>query len=212
MTKKNLPTNPKQVVELGYDQVASEYAHLEDGTEWPRMCWLKKMLNLLPADSSVLDLGCGSGIPADIEISKEHRVTGVDISQAQIKMARQNVPTGIFLHGDAGSTEFPASSFNAVVSFYTLEHIPRGEHAGILRRIYQWLKPGGYLLISMEAGDYEGFYGNWLGVSMYMSCFDPETMRVMVVQAGLVLLESAIESQVEQGRTIPYHWILAQKS
>jgi methylase of polypeptide subunit release factors len=92
VTKKNLSTNPKQVVELGYDQVASEYAHLEDGTEWPRIRWLKKMLNLLPADSSVLDLGCGSGIPADIEISKEHRVTGVDISQAQIKMARHNVP------------------------------------------------------------------------------------------------------------------------
>jgi cyclopropane fatty-acyl-phospholipid synthase-like methyltransferase len=97
-------------------------------------------LDRLEPGSSVLDLGCGSGKPADVEISKEHQVTGVDISQAQINLARQNVPTGHFLHGDAGSAEFPPSSFDAVVSFYTLEHIPREEHKTVLRRIYKWLR------------------------------------------------------------------------
>jgi ubiquinone/menaquinone biosynthesis C-methylase UbiE len=168
MNTNNQVTDPKHVVEQGYDQVANEYAHLEDGTEWPRMRRLRKVLSYLPSDSSVLDLGCGSGVPADVEISRDHMVTGVDISQAQVSLALQNVPKGYFIHGDAGSVEFQASSFNAVVSFYTLEHIPRGEHEIILRRIYEWIKPGGLLLISMEAGDYEGFFGEWLGVPMYM--------------------------------------------
>jgi ubiquinone/menaquinone biosynthesis C-methylase UbiE len=203
--------NPKQVVEQGYDQVAHTYAHLEDGTEWPRMRWLKKVLDRLSPGSSVLDLGCGSGVPADIEISKEHLVTGVDISQTQINLARQNNPTGNFLHGDAGSIEFDNSTFDAVVSFYTLEHIPRIEHETILRRINKWLRPGGLLLISMEAGDYEGFFGEWLGVQMYMSCFDPETMKKLVNRVGFELLETAVETQVEQGHAIPYHWILARK-
>ena len=211
MNPNNQVTNPKHVVEHGYDQVANEYAHLEDGTEWPRMRWLKKLLSCLPPDSSVLDLGCGSGVPADVEISKNHKVTGVDISQAQVSLARLNIPTGYFIHGDAGSVEFQASSFNAVVSFYALEHIPRGEHEVVIQRIYQWLKPQGMMLISMEAGDYEGLYGTWLGVQMYMSCFDPETMDQLVQRAGFELLDSAIESQVEQDHAIPYHWILAQK-
>lgn len=106
------------------------------------MRWLGKLLSRLEPGSSVLDLGCGSGEPADVEIAKEHQVTGVDISQTQIDLAQRNVPTGHFLHGDAGSVEFPPGSFDAAVSFYTLEHIPRAEHEAVLRRICKWLRPG----------------------------------------------------------------------
>ena len=203
--------DPKRVVERGYDRVAHEYARLEGGSEWPRMRWVRKILNRLESGSSVLDLGCGSGDPADVEISKEHKVTGVDISQTQINLARQNVPTGHFLHGDAGSAEFPPTSFDAVISFYTLEHIPRKEHKTILRRIYEWLRVGGFLLISIEAGEFDDVMGEWLGVPMFISCFDPETMKQMVNEAGFELLETAIETQVEQGNDVPYLWLFGRK-
>ncbi len=199
------------MVERGYDKVAHEYARLEGEIKWPRMRWLNKLLSRLKPGSSVLDLGCGSGDPADIEISKEHKVTGVDISQAQINLARQNVPTGHFIHGDAGSVEFPATSFDAVISFYSMDLIPRKEHKTILRRIYQWLRAGGYLLISIEAGDYDDVKGEWLGVPMILSCFDPETMKQMVKDAGFELLEIDIETQLEQSKEIPYLWLLGRK-
>jgi ubiquinone/menaquinone biosynthesis C-methylase UbiE len=204
-------SGPKRVVERGYDRVAHEYARLEGESEWPRMRWVRKLLNRLESGSSVLDLGCGSGDPADVEISKEHKVTGVDISQTQINLARQNVPTGHFLHGDAGSVEFPPNSFDAVISFYTLEHIPREEHKTILRRIYQWLRVGGFLLMSIEAGEFDDVMGQWLGVPMFISCFDPESMKQMVNEAGFELFETAIETQVEQGNDVPYLWLLARK-
>jgi ubiquinone/menaquinone biosynthesis C-methylase UbiE len=203
--------DPKRVVERGYDQVAQDYARLEGETEWPRMRWLRKLLNRLEPGSSVLDLGCGSGDPADIEISKEHKVTGVDISQAQINLARQNVPTGHFTHGDAGSVEFQEAHFDAVVSFYTLEHVPRREHETILQRIYQWLRDGGFLLVSIEAGDFDDVMGEWLGVPMFISCFDPETMKQLVTESGFEILETAIETQVEQSNDVPYLWLLARK-
>ena len=38
------------------------------------MRWLKKLLEQLDAGSSVLDLGCGSGDPADVEIVKAEEV------------------------------------------------------------------------------------------------------------------------------------------
>jgi ubiquinone/menaquinone biosynthesis C-methylase UbiE len=201
----------KQMIERGYDKVAHEYACLEGEIKWPRMRWLNKLLNRLEPGSSVLDLGCGSGDPADIEISMEHKVTGVDISQTQINLARQNVPTGNFIHGDAGSMEFPVASFDAVVSFYSMDLIPREEHETILRRIYQWLRVGGYLLISIEAGDYDNVKGQWLGVPMFISCFDPERMKQMVKEVGFELLETDIETQVEQRKDIPYLWLLGLK-
>ena len=211
MTKASKPDNPRRIVERGYDRVANDYARLEGEKEWPRMRWLQKLLNLLEPGSSVLDLGCGSGDPADIEISKEHKVTGVDISQTQINVARQNVPAGYFLHGDVGSMEFPAASFDAVTSFYTLEHIPRAEHEIILQRIHRWLRPGGLLLISYEAADYDDVTGEWLGVKMFFSCFDPQTMKRLVKEAGFELLENAVETQVEKTRDVPYLWLLACK-
>jgi ubiquinone/menaquinone biosynthesis C-methylase UbiE len=204
-------SDPKRLVEQGYDQVAQQYARLEGEAEWPRLRWLAKLLNRLEPGTAVLDLGCGSGDPADIEIARQHLVTGVDISQTQLDLARQNVPTGTFIHGDAGSVAFPAASFDAVISFYTLEHIPREEHGAILGRIYEWLRPAGLLLTSLEAGDYEAVTGEWLGVPMFLSCFDPETMKRLVVEAGFELLDTAIETQLEQNSEVPYLWLLARK-
>lgn len=202
----------KKIVEQGYDRVAHEYARLEGEVEWPRMKWLRMLLKTIPPGASVLDLGCGSGDPADIEIAKEHTVTGVDVSQTQVDLARKNVPDGTFIRADAGSVEFPPDSFDAVVSFYTLEHIPRKEHPGILRRINRWLKRDGHLLISIEAADYDDEFGEWLGVPMFLSCYDPETMKRLVAEAGFALIRSEIETQIENGNEIPFLWIYGRKT
>lgn len=211
MHTENDSTDPKRIVEDGYDRVAHQYAHLEGENEWPRMRWLNRLLDRLQPGSSVLDLGCGSGDPAGKAISKHHNLTGVDISEAQINLARQNVPAGNFIHGDAASVDFPAASFDAVISFYTLEHIPRREHAALMDRIFAWLDSGGYLLLSVEAGEADDITGQWLGVPMFFSTFDPETIKNMIEASGFKILDAAIENQVEQDTVIPYLWVLAHK-
>jgi ubiquinone/menaquinone biosynthesis C-methylase UbiE len=115
MNHRSDTADPKQVVEQGYDRVAQKYARLEDAADWPRMRWLTKLLNRLQPGASILDLGCGSSVPADVEVAKQHQIIGVDISHTQLALARQNVPTGTFLHADAGSVRFGAASFDAVL-------------------------------------------------------------------------------------------------
>ena len=205
-----MPKSPKTIVEEGYDQLAEAYSRLEGNAEWPRMKWLGKVLAGLNPGSDVLDLGCGSGDPADIEIARLHQIIGVDISNAQVELARQNVPQGKFIHGDLGALDFPDNSFDAVVSFYTLEHLPREQHEEILRRVHSWLRPEGLLLFSHEAGDMKDVTGEWLGVPMFISVFDPETMRRVVQDAGFELVETRIESQLERNREVPYLWVLAK--
>jgi cyclopropane fatty-acyl-phospholipid synthase-like methyltransferase len=211
MTDNSQVPNPKQVVEHGYDQAADAYARLEQDSTWPRMRWLNKLLDRLQPGAAVLDLGCGSGDPADVAIAQQHQVTGIDISQAQITRARQNVPSGTFLQADLAAVTFPAATFDAVVSFYTLEHLPREEHLTILQRISDWLKPGGLLLLATEASETGGALGTWLDVPMYFSSFDAETVMRMVGEAGLAIRETAVESQQEQGQAVSYLWVLAQK-
>ena len=203
--------NPKSIVEQGYDHVADAYSFLEGDQHWPRMKWLAKVLANLDPESEVLDLGCGSGDPADIEIAKLHKVTGVDISNTQVEAARRNVPDGRFIHADLGALNFPDGSFNAVVSFYALEHIPREQQGHTLERIHDWLRPGGLLLFSYEVGEMKDVTGEWLGVPMFFSSFNPETLAGLVRRAGFEVVETDIETQLEREREVPYLWILAQK-
>lgn len=202
---------PKQVVAQGYNRAAQAYGRLENETEWPRTRWLKKLLDRLPPEAHVLDLGCGFGVPTDVEIAKNHKVTGVDISQAQIDQAHQNVPAGHFICTDAASVRFAAATFAAVVCFYTLEHLPREDHQQLLQDIFTWLQPGGYLLISTEAEEVEGIISEWLGVPMFFSSYDPETIKRFIQETGFELLEATFEEQTEADTVISYLWIFAQK-
>lgn len=200
MTEK--ASDPKKLVEQGYDRVAAEYAQLEQGESWPRMRWLRKILERLAPGSSVLDLGCGSGDPADVEIAKNHRLTGVDISRVQIDQARRNVPDGRFIHADAATVQFTSAPFDSIVSFYTLEHIPREQHLALMQKFSQWLRPDGFVLISTEASEIDGV-GEWLGVPMYFSSFGADAAKELIVEAGFEVLESSIETQWEGGEAIP---------
>ena len=203
--------DPRRIVEKGYDKVTASYSRLEGENKWPRMRWLRKVLTKLEPGSSVLDLGCGSGDPADVEIAKLHQVTGVDISKAQIALACQNVPQGKFINKDLGSLDFPEGSFDVVVSFYTLEHLPREQHGKILQRIHDWLRPGGLLLFSYEKGNRNDETVEWLGAPMFFSLFDPETITGLVKDSGFEIIESDVESQLEQDREVHYLWTLARR-
>jgi cyclopropane fatty-acyl-phospholipid synthase-like methyltransferase len=202
----------KEVVAAGYDRVASQYAGLEwAGSQWPRLRRLREVLAELPPGSRVLDLGCGHGIPALAAIAKRHEATGVDISAAQVEAARANVPGARVLEGDAAACDFPAETFDAVVAFYVLDHIPREEHSALFARIAGWLRPGGLLLFTTELEEDEGTVGEWLGTPMFFSQFHPSITAGLVEEAGFELVSRQAEPQLEGDREITYVWFLARK-
>ena len=159
--------NYKQLVEKSYDRCAAAYEAARRGTINPE---LGLLIDRLPDNAQVLDIGCGAGTPVAQTLAQHFAVTGVDISAAQIRRARNNVPIARFIHSDIMALEFPPALFDAVVAFYSIFHLPREEHAELLRRIYTWLKPGGYLLatVTQEA---EAAYteDDFFGVTMYWS-------------------------------------------
>lgn len=209
---ESVPDDPREIVEAGYDAVADRYGRMGESEDWPRLTWLAKLLDRAESGGAVLDVGCGSGAPADEIIAASRQVVGVDVSNEQVRRARANVPDGRFMHADILSLDFAEGSFAAIVSFYTIEHVPRRRHEELLRRFSTWTSPGGYLLFSMEAGEYDDVQGSWLGVPMFLSCYDPERTKAIVSAAGYRIVETAIENQTEEGRQVPYLWVLARKT
>lgn len=94
---------------------------------------------------------------------------------------------------------------------YVLFHVPGAEVGPIVRRVADWLRPGGIFLATMLGrGDGEGVE-QWLGVPMFFSDSDPDADRKLVRDAGLTILEDELIVQSEPEGDLPFHWLLAQK-
>jgi cyclopropane fatty-acyl-phospholipid synthase-like methyltransferase len=202
----------KELVAAGYDEVAEEYARLErPGQEWPRLRLLRDLLARVQPGSNVLDLGCGNGVPALREIGRLHRAVGVDISKTQIDLAESNVPSAELFCADVMELQFPPRTFDAVVAFYVLDHLPREEHAALLAKLHRWLRPGGLVLFSVEPDDEPAAVGEWLGKPMFFSRVDATTTLRLVCEAGFTVVDSHKETQTEGATKVTFLWVLAKK-
>lgn len=214
---QNQPQDPKAVVRSGYDQMADTYLNWTTAIDSPRLKYLEKLLSKLPDSSTarVLELGCGAGVPGTQTLAKQCReVVANDISDAQIKLARVNVPNANvqFIREDMTQLHFDPGSLDAVVAFYSILHLPREEQRGMFQQVFAWLSPGSYLLCNLGAEDNPGSTADWLGSRMYWSSFDAEMNLQQVRDAGFNIVESEILVDNEDGRLAPFLWILAQKS
>jgi SAM-dependent methyltransferase len=205
-------TDPKQIVAAGYDIAAGRYlAWSGERPSGPRLRYLSKALELIPPGSNVLELGCGAGIPMTAALADGRHVTGVDISAAQIELARRNVPAATFLQADMTTLDFPAASFDAVVAFYSLTHVPRDEQGPLLERIVRWLRPGGVFVASMGAEeDPGGVEHDWLGVDMYFSHFGAKKNRRLVERAGFEIESAEIDAEPEDRHDARFLWVIAR--
>jgi ubiquinone/menaquinone biosynthesis C-methylase UbiE len=181
--------DPKDIVRRGYDVLSLRYDEAS-AAETKYRSWIDELTERLPAEASVLDLGCGSGVPVARALATAgHRVVGVDISDVQIRRARERVPQAEFIRADATTVDFPADSFDAVVSFYALIHIPLVEQFPLLAKVARWLRPGGWFVGTTGHHAWTGIDENWLGggATMWWSHADAATYRAWLTRVGLAV-------------------------
>lgn len=198
--------DPKGIVEAGYDLIA------ERDAEWTgetlvdeRERYVSLLFEKLPIGAEVLELGCATGVPTTRELVKRFAVTGVDISARHIALARKQAPQANFKQADITQLTLPPESYDAVIAFYTITHVPREEHVQLLHQIAAWLRPGGLFIATMGAGDDPGTVeDDWLGAPMYFSAFDAATTRRLVREAGLELLSADEITHDEDGKPVTF--------
>ncbi|MFW5953606.1 MAG: class I SAM-dependent methyltransferase, partial [Candidatus Natronoplasma sp.] len=139
-------------------------------------------------------------------VDKGYEVTGVDFVEKNIKRAKENVPEAKFLNADFSQLTYPKESFDAIVSFYAIFHIPRDEHLDLLEKMNRWLKSSGVILITMGTGDNERTESDFVGSKMSWSSFSIQKNKDLVRKASFEILRSYEETEEEH-----HLWILAEK-
>jgi ubiquinone/menaquinone biosynthesis C-methylase UbiE len=201
----------KQTVEAGYDELAprfGEWMARVEGDPWER--FLEELAGRLAPGDRVLDVGCGNGEKTS-HLTGRFDVTGVDISEEQLRLARAEVPNATFIQADFAELDFPAGSFDAVTAFYSVTHVPREEHAALFGRISCWLKPGGHFLAALSANGTCDWTEEWLGVTMFFSGYDADTNRRLLREIDFELLLHEVVTMREPEGDAAFLWVLVRK-
>jgi len=205
--------DPLTIVEHGYDRIAERHAEWAQRTRTvERERYADIFLSHLSVGASVLELGCGVGVPTTQKLATQCRVTGVELSRRQVEIGRRNVPGATFIHADMRTVTLPSSHFDGVAAFYSIIHVPREDHGAVLRRVAQWLRPNGVFLGSFGTSDMSmGYEQDWLGEPMFWSSFEPEMTTELVKSSGLAVEWARIETADEDGVPVRFLWILARR-
>jgi SAM-dependent methyltransferase len=105
------------------------------------------ILDAVPSGcESALDVGCGEGTLARQLRRLVPHVTGIDLDQASIDLARRNPDTGDvdYIDGDFLTHRFEPALFDLVASVASLHHMEAGP---ALERMRDLLRPGGVLAV-----------------------------------------------------------------
>ena len=190
------------MISTAYDRIAAEFENARQRLMPSETKYLALLLDDLDDGSSVLDLGCGTGHPiATSIVSRGHRVTGVDGSSSLLAAARRRLPDQRWMHDLIEHVDFD-ESFDAVVCWDALFHVPRGRWPAILSKVHRWLRPGGRFMLSSGGivTDEEGFIDTMFGHEFYYDSPPPDTLLATLDDIGFDAIVAEMCDQPDGAR------------
>lgn len=116
------------------------------------------------AGKKVLEIGCGMGIDSSELAKRGCELTGIDLTERAIGLARRNFERlklhGEFKTGNAEHLDFPDSHFDCVYSMGVLHHTP--DTARAIAEVLRVLKPGGSAFIMLYSSISLNHLAHWI--------------------------------------------------
>ena len=110
--------------------------------------------SLLPADNrtSVLDLGCGTGLELEeyFRLNPDVAVTGIDLSDAMLNALSSKFPNRklSLIQGSYFDVPFGENAYDAAVSVESLHHFTAGQKEALYRKLHAALGDNGRFVLT----------------------------------------------------------------
>ena len=146
MNDENIPIIERKIIKMySHDFLTKIYTFFR-----LKLSPIAKIEKYVPKSGNILDLGCGTGIFANILYlgSQERTILGVDLMNERIKTAKKiskKKPQLQFIVGDVSNVELDV--FEIVTLIDLLHHMPFSKQDNLLKRIFINLRKGGLVLI-----------------------------------------------------------------
>jgi len=158
--------------------------------------------NLAPvAEKKVLDVGCGGGILAEALAQRGAQVTGIDMGDAPLGVAKlHQLESGLSIDYQKSTAEDYAqqheSAFDIVTCLEMLEHVP--DPSSVIKACADMVKPGGSVFFSTINRNPKSFLFAIVGAEYvlnllpkgtheYAKFIRPSEMATWIREAGLEL-------------------------
>lgn len=189
MANTDEPTHDRALA-AAFDGQAARFERAPVQTDPAALAWLVAFADL-PADSLVLDAGCGPGLVCRALLDAGHRVVGVDLSARMIERARARCPESdraTFVRGSLYEID-PGGPFDATISRYVLHHV--ADPLAFVRRQVELVRPGGVVVLSdhtaspvaAEADRHNAI--ERLRDTTHTDCLAPGAIADLLIAAGL---------------------------
>ena len=178
----------RQLVARTYNAISQKYVSSYPFSQYTQ--YVDRFLSKLKPNSRILDLGCGPGIVAKYITERGHKIVGIDISPAMLKMASKAAPSAKFRLESMQDVSFPKASFDGAVAIFSLLHVPSYELQPIVNKVRSFIKKDGYFLIAVVRGKGEHISPDPLikGRSMFWRGFIRYEINEALMKAGFKIL------------------------
>ncbi|WP_152415898.1 class I SAM-dependent methyltransferase [Halovivax asiaticus] len=202
MTEEDDPDDPaahRNQVREGYDELARTYA-AEREQDSEELALIEELYARIDdASPRVLDAGCGDGRAASQPLSElGAAVVGLDVSRSQLELASETVGRTVegndipLVQGDLTSLPFEDDAFGGICALHSIIHVPKTEHESVLEEFARVTAAGGWLLLTVGAGAWEGENPDWLdgGAAMRWSFHGDEWTRETLDEVGFTVADA----------------------
>ena len=142
----------------------------------------------LKPNSSILDVGCGTGYPIDFFLSERgFRITGIDSSAKMIEKVASLKLKNTEYHVAELFGFRTEEKFDAIIAFDCLWHICHDNQKYIYGTIASLIKKGGYFIFTHGKKDGE-IYGEMMGQTFYYSALDAEEVKKILISEGFEII------------------------
>lgn len=132
-----------------YNRIAEDWHRDHQSDDW----WVggtDEFTSRLPVGGSVLDVGCGSGVKSAYLLERGFKITGIDISDNLLAIARTVAPAAEFRNLSMTYLGGLPETFDGIFAQASLLHIPKTEVPSVITKFVEHATPRGLIYLAVK--------------------------------------------------------------